>query len=160
MGARAENIGVALTAGSSADAKMVQVSLISNRGFYSTRLGSEYKVSAHLESTLAALKGKKSNEDSSFLVVGITPVLRFEPASSAVYFEAGIGANYFQQRRIHDTKSMGTRFEFGDLIGFGVYLGEKKQVELGYRFTHYSNASISTENPGLNFHQIRVETVF
>jgi hypothetical protein len=74
--------------------------------------------------------------------------------------EFGIGANYFDQKRIHLNKSVGTNFEFGDLIGLGVKLGEKDQFEIGYRLIHYSNAGISANNPGINFHQIRFQAGF
>ena len=147
----------ALTLGSGSDADLTQVSLITHRGFWSHQFANGWSASAHLEFGVAEVNGKLSGANKGILVVGVTPVLRFEPKKSPGFFEFGIGANYFDEKRIHSNKSVGTHFEFGDLIGLGVKLGEKDQFEIGYRLIHYSNAGISANNPGINFHQIRFQ---
>ena len=151
---------VALTLGSGTDADLAQVSLITHRGFWGHQFANGWSASAHLEFGIAEVNGKLSGANKGIVVVGVTPVLRFEPKSSPGFFEFGIGANYFDQKRIHSNKSVGTNFEFGDLIGLGVKLGEKDQFEIGYRLIHYSNAGISASNPGINFHQIRLQAGF
>ena len=152
--------GVALTLGSGTDADLTQVSLITHEGFWSHQFANGWSASAHLEFGVAEVNGKLSGANKGIVVVGVTPVLRFEPKKSPGFFEFGIGANYFDQKRIHSNKSVGTNFEFGDLIGLGVKLGEKDQFEIGYRLIHYSNAGISASNPGINFHQIRFQAGF
>ena len=151
---------VALTLGSGTDADLTQVSLITHRGFWGHQFANGWSASAHLEFGIAEVNGKLSGANKGIVVVGVTPVLRFEPKKSPGFFEFGIGANYFDQKRIHSNKSVGTNFEFGDLIGLGVKLGEKDQFEIGYRLIHYSNAGISASNPGINFHQIRFQAGF
>jgi hypothetical protein len=151
---------VAVTAASGTDAELFQVSLITHRGFWSHQFSGRWLSSAHLEFGVAQVNGRLSGANKGITVVGVTPVLRLEPEKSPGFFEFGIGANYFDQKTIHANKSVGTKFEFGDLIGFGVKLGEKKQVEVGYRLIHYSNAGISANNPGINFHQIRLQAGF
>ena len=150
----------ALTLGSGTDADLTQVSWITHKGFWSHQFINGLLASTHLEFGIAEINGKLSGAKKGIVIVGVTPVLRFEPNKSPGFFEFGIGANYFDQKRIHSNKSVGTHFEFGDLIGLGVKFGEKDQFEIGYRLIHYSNAGISSNNPGINFHQVRFEAGF
>ncbi len=151
---------VALTFGSGTDADISQVSLITHSGFWAHQFASGWAVNAHLEFGLAEVNGKLSGANKGIVVAGVTPVLRFEPKKSPGFFEFGIGANYFDQKRIHSNKSVGTHFEFGDLIGVGFKAGDKDRFQVGYRLIHYSNAGISANNPGINFHQIRLQAEF
>ncbi len=160
VGSAQASPSVALTLGSGTDADLTQLSLITHRGFWSHQFANGWSASAHLEFGIAEVNGKLSGANKGIVVLGVTPVLRFEPKKSPGFFEFGIGANYFDQKRIHSNKSVGTNFEFGDLIGLGVKLGEKDQFEIGYRLIHYSNAGISASNPGINFHQIRFQAGF
>ena len=151
---------VAVTFGSGTDADITQVSLITHSGFWAHQFASGWAVNAHLEFGLAEVNGKLSGANKGIVVAGVTPVLRFEPKKSPGFFEFGIGANYFDQKRIHSNKSVGTHFEFGDLIGVGFKAGDKDRFQVGYRLIHYSNAGISANNPGINFHQIRLQAEF
>jgi hypothetical protein len=136
------------------------VSLITHSGFWAHQFASGWAVNAHLEFGLAEVNGKLSGANKGIVVAGVTPVLRFEPKKSPGFFEFGIGANYLDQKRIHSNKSVGTHFEFGDLIGVGFKAGDKDRFQVGYRLIHYSNAGISANNPGINFHQIRLQAEF
>jgi hypothetical protein len=55
---------------------------------------------------------------------------------------------------------MSTAFQFGSHIGLGYRFGAKRSYEIGYRFQHISNAGIKKPNPGINFHQVRVQYHF
>lgn len=151
---------VGLSIGSGSDADIAQVSLITNKGFWTHQFQSGWAVKAHLDFNIAQIDGKLAGANKGIVVLGVTPTLRFEPKSSPGFIEFGIGAHYFDEKTINSGKSVGTHFEFGDLLGVGVRFGAKQQFEAGYRIIHYSNAGISTNNPGLDFHQLRLQYNF
>lgn len=98
------------------------------------------------------------NEDIT--EIGLTPVFRLEGTSRVgPYLEAAIGFHLLSHTQIGD-KRMSTAFQFGDHLGFGYRFGAKSAFDLGYRFQHLSNASIKRPNPGINFHQIRLQYRF
>ena len=151
---------LAVSVGSGSDADIVQVSLITNRGFWSYQFQNGWTAKGYLDFSLAQIEGKLSGGNGGILVAGVTPTLRFEAKTSPGFVEFGVGVHYFDEKTINASKSVGTHFEFGDLLGVGVKLGEKQQFEVGYRFIHYSNAGISANNPGLDFHQLRLQVNF
>ncbi len=51
---------------------------------------------------------------------------------------------------------MGSRFEFGTHIGLGMTFGDRQQFDVSYRIQHFSNAGITSTNPGINFNEIRI----
>jgi lipid A 3-O-deacylase len=91
---------------------------------------------------------------------GLTPVLRLQPNGlTGPYIEAGIGLHLLSHTSIGD-KQMSTAFQFGNHAGVGYRFGPKGSYEIGYRFQHISNAGIKKPNPGVNFHQLRVQYHF
>ncbi|MFA7624941.1 MAG: acyloxyacyl hydrolase, partial [Pusillimonas sp.] len=64
-----------------------------------------------------------SRQPSSVWQMGAAPFLRWS-INDAFYLEAGLSANYFSRARFAD-KQMSTRFQFGEHLGFGAYIGEK-----------------------------------
>ena len=92
--------------------------------------------------------------------IGFTPVFRFQPnALKGPYVEGGIGAHLLSRSSIGH-RQLSTRFQFGDHIGFGYRFGSAGALDVGYRFQHHSNAGIKEPNPGVNFHQVRVQYHF
>jgi lipid A 3-O-deacylase len=94
---------------------------------------------------------------------GITPVLRLQANGSekfVPYVELGIGAHYLTERTISQYKQFSTNFQFGDHIAAGIKFGEHDAFAIAYRLQHLSNAGIDHPNPGINFHQIRLEYNF
>jgi len=89
--------------------------------------------------------------------VGFTPVFRLQPNGSktGMYFEAGIGIHLFSEEQISDRREFGSRFSFGDHIGFGATFGARGEYDLGYRLQHLSNANLASPNDGIDFHQVR-----
>jgi hypothetical protein len=75
------------------------------------------------------------------------------------FIEAAVGFHLLSHTSIGDRR-MSTAFQFGNHIGVGYRFGAKAHYELGYRFQHLSNASIKRPNPGINFHQIRLQYHF
>lgn len=91
--------------------------------------------------------------------LGLTPVLRFARHSPLLvgtpYLEAGAGPHVASETGIED-EEFDINFSFGSFIGAGVRVGANQQWELGYRFQHLSNAGLGDDNPGFNYHLVRL----
>ena len=89
--------------------------------------------------------------------VGVTPVLRLQPASwaPAWFVEVGVGANFILPIYRNDEKRFSTEFNFGDHAGVGYQFGKARHQELMMRVQHFSNGGIKHPNPGENFLQVR-----
>ncbi|WP_243656639.1 acyloxyacyl hydrolase [Paucimonas lemoignei] len=88
-------------------------------------------------------------------VAGITPVFRFQKDNlQGWYGELGIGANLLSGYYDVGGRRFSTRFQFGDHIGIGYVFSNK--VDVGLRYQHFSNASIDSPNPGVNYTVLRV----
>ncbi|MGH8780817.1 acyloxyacyl hydrolase [Paraburkholderia sp.] len=94
--------------------------------------------------------------------IGFTPVLRFIKGSGAIrpYFEAGAGVRLLTSPTISSHYSLGSAFQFADMVGVGAQFGNRQQYQVGYRFQHVSNASIKEPNPGINFSQLYLQYNF
>ncbi|ROT46533.1 acyloxyacyl hydrolase [Pusillimonas sp. NJUB218] len=97
-----------------------------------------------------------SREPSSMWQLGAAPFVRWS-VNNAFYFEAGLSANVFSRSRFAD-KDMSTKFQFGEHVGFGAYLGD--DTRLGLRYSHFSNAGIKRPNPGLDVFQVLLSHQF
>lgn len=92
--------------------------------------------------------------------VAVTPVLRLQPnALQGPYLEAGIGVHLLSDSSIGD-KRLSTAVQFGSHLGAGYRFGPKGAYDIGYRFQHLSNAGMKHPNPGINFHQLRLQYHF
>lgn len=151
--------GIAIYGGTGKDGASYGLAIISHQDFWQHGFESGWRARAHLETSLTHIDadGLSANRLS---VVGLTPTVRFEPPRSPGFLEFGIGANYFDQKDVDSRKSVGTHFEFGDIIGLGIKFGQRCQLEIGYRLIHYSNAGIRRPNPGVDFHTLRLKTDF
>ncbi len=102
----------------------------------------------------------RAGEHDEIVDFGITPVFRIQRnALVGPYLEAAIGFHLLSHSSIGDRR-MSTAFQFGDHIGAGYRFGARGSYDLGYRYQHLSNASIKRPNPGINFHQIRLQYNF
>ncbi|OWT77515.1 MULTISPECIES: acyloxyacyl hydrolase [unclassified Achromobacter] len=63
------------------------------------------------------------------------------------FFEGGVGPTVFNRTKFAD-ETISTAFQFGDHIGFGYQFDQHNRISL--RYSHFSNASIKTPNPGLD----------
>jgi hypothetical protein len=101
-----------------------------------------------------------AGQNDNITEIGLTPVFRLEGTSRVgPYLEAAIGFHLLSHSQIGG-KRMSTAFQFGDHLGFGYRFGAKRAFDLGYRFQHLSNGSIKRPNPGINFHQLRLQYRF
>jgi lipid A 3-O-deacylase len=126
------------------------------------RISSDWHIGGFWEASLAQWhKGDVGpGENDNITDLGFTPVFRLQSNSKVgPYLEAGIGL-HLQSRSQIGSKRMSTMFQFGDHIGFGYRFGAKSAFDLGYRFQHHSNASIKRPNPGINFHEVRLQYNF
>lgn len=150
---------VALSVGSGTDGDIYSLAVIGYQDFWQRYMGSGWQARAHLETSLTRIDGMGDGR-LRVSVLGLTPTLRFEPRLFPAYLEVGIGVGYFDRTKVNESKSVGTNFEFGDIVGLGLKFGDRRQHEIGYRFVHYSNAGISSRNPGVDFHSLRLKSNF
>ncbi len=65
------------------------------------------------------------------------------------YWELGIGATWISKKEMSG-RQLGIHYQFEDRLGFGARFGQAQQYDVNARVIHYSNASISTKNSGVN----------
>lgn len=155
-GAHAANFTTLVGSGDDADTVSAQISV--GEPLLERPLTDAWRASVQLQASVTNINGRGTGAKNA-TTVGLTPVLQVTSPTNPIYAEFGIGFNYFDQKRINDSKVMGTHFQFGDLIGFGLRTADG-QLQVGYRFIHYSNAGISSSNPGLDLHMLAVRASF
>lgn len=89
-------------------------------------------------------------DPDSLWQLSATPMLRWWP-KEYFYTEIGVGATVLSRTRFAD-RNLGTAFQFGDHIGFGVLINGAHQ--LGLRYSHFSNGGIKLPNDGLDVYQL------
>jgi hypothetical protein len=94
--------------------------------------------------------------------VGFTPVVRFVKSGGYIrpFIEAGVGVRLLSHTRITQDFSVGSAFQFADMVGVGMIFGAKQNYQVGYRFQHLSNGGIKEPNPGINFSQLYLQYNF
>ncbi|MEQ1601426.1 MAG: acyloxyacyl hydrolase [Methylophilaceae bacterium] len=95
--------------------------------------------------------------------IGLTPTLRLQKngfGNFIPYAEIGIGFHGLTSTNITQHRQFSTNFQFGDHVGAGLRFGEGSKYDLSYRYQHLSNLSIESPNPGINFHQLRLQYHF
>ncbi len=151
--------GIAFAGGSGSDADLATVSLTWN---WDKRWFTEgdWSLGGYWELSGTAWKGDGPRPEKELYGIGIAPVFRFQrnafANSISPYAEVGVGAYQFSGKQIHGEQSMGSRFEFGTHIGLGMTFGDRQQFDVSYRIQHFSNAGITSTNPGINFNEIRI----
>jgi lipid A 3-O-deacylase len=145
-------------AGAAPDSKMVVVGATwhSTWRYYSS-LG---VLTTYLETSVGRWKNevvRGTDEKPDTTQVGITPVVRLFPSGGpqSWFVEAGVGGNLLMPLYKTRARQFSTVFNFGDHLGVGRLLGERRNREVALRIQHFSNASIQKPNPGQNFVQLR-----
>jgi lipid A 3-O-deacylase len=118
------------------------------------RRDSQYKVfenrTGWLSGYYEASVGYWSRDEESVANVAFSPVFVYyfgQPDWKVQpYFEAGIGASLISETKIGD-RNMTTAFQFEDRIGLGI---KTKDIDLSFRYMHYSNGSIALPNAGID----------
>jgi hypothetical protein len=154
-----EEVGV--LAGSGRHAHMAAL-VVTSAAPWSWWESAEGRLHTYWQADFSQWKGKGAGSQTIH-GIGLAPVFRYSWSTSQSwqpYVEGAIGLHYFSGVRLSTRKRMGTRFEFGDHVGFGLRLGRDTGLDLGYRYQHYSNAGISRHNGGVNFHQVQLRSRF
>lgn len=91
---------------------------------------------------------KKSGENTNG--VALSPVFAYYfdkgNRSWVPYVEAGIGMAFIDDYQIHG-RDLSTHFQFEDRAGIGVRI---HPIDINFRYMHYSNASITKTNDGID----------
>ena len=152
---KAESIFLGVGSGTlKTNAELQSVQITSHNGLLDEYLKS-MSLRTHVEWSIFGMRGKGVSANQVG-VIGVSPVLRYFDARQQAFVEAGLGAYYFSERMLNQDDGVGTRFDFGSLVGFGTIVGTNRNVEVGYRLLHFSNAGMTNFNPGVNFHQVRL----
>lgn len=119
----------------------------------------DWQLTGFWEATLGRWRGHRPNDNNQTITeLGLTPVFRFAPKDTSgmvPYVEGGfIGLHLISPTFIYNDRKFGSAFQFGNLVGFGISFGEKREFDLGYRFQHMSNGDIKQPNQGINFSQL------
>ncbi|MDE2311408.1 MAG: acyloxyacyl hydrolase [Betaproteobacteria bacterium] len=155
--------GVSIEYGKGNSADMVRVGALWNWDKSWLNDG-DWHITGFWDASLGQWRGKSSvGNNQTVTDIGITPVFRFEqknPSGMAPYVEGAIGFHLISPAFIYANRKFGSSFQFGDHVGFGVRLGDRRQFDLGYRYQHLSNGSIKEPNHGINFNQIHLDYYF
>lgn len=87
------------------------------------------------------------------VALAVSPVLKKQFATwygKPVFWEFGIGVSMLTEREFAG-KDLGSHFQFEDRIGLLIELDQEKSKTLAIRYMHYSNAGLSSRNPGMDF---------
>lgn len=111
--------------------------------------------------SLAQWQGEKPGANNQTVTdLGIMPVFRYTPRNqhgAAPYVEAGLlGLHLISPTYLYGGRRFSTAFQFGHILGLGIRLGARHQLEIGCRFQHESNADIKKPNDGMDFAIIHI----
>lgn len=117
------------------------------------RMSGSLRVRAYPEIQLTRFE----RHDEQLTQVGGFAIGRLGPADGGLrpFMEVGLGGNLFSRDHI-GSRSLSTRFQFGELLGLGVAWGghpngdDRGESWLGLRYVHFSNAGIRHPNDGLD----------
>lgn len=130
------------------------VEMFARRGFpWSWSSGRQWQLSSHLEIGLGALE----SAGQTGLVASLGPLVTLRNPGSRWQFELGIKPTWLSEDRF-GRENLGGHFHFTSHIG--VNYRYRRDLLIGYRFQHTSNASIKDVNPGLDVHLLAIDWRF
>jgi hypothetical protein len=103
-----------------------------------------------LGSSLSFWRSKQQSD--KFATLSLYPLFRFtlvrtQPAD--FYFMYSVAGPTYITKRYIDGIGTGGNFTFQDFLGVGAFIGEKRNVNLGFKITHYSNGNLFVDNAAL-----------
>lgn len=111
-----------------------------------------WAVRPRLDAAAGVLSGKGGNGFSG----SVGPALRLQlRAKPAVLFDLGVSPTYLGKHEFEDV-NLGGSLQFTSHVGIGVEVGDNPRLGIAYRFQHISNASIYSQNPGVEMHVLEV----
>jgi len=111
---------------------------------WSHAFGNDSRVDLTVE--LGAAYWTADRDPDTMWQIAAVPMLRWWPGNT-YYLELGVGPSLLSRAHFAG-KELSTRFQFTSHIGGGFVVN--KVHRFGLRYTHVSNASIKTPNPGLD----------
>jgi|GEM_PF-6962771 len=97
--------------------------------------------------------GVVHDKTNSSLLFSMGPTLRLINFENIVSVSTGLKPSLMTNHIFNDFDLGGT-FNFKSHIALTI--SPNKQINLGYRFEHISNAGLYEKNPGVNFHYVEV----
>jgi hypothetical protein len=91
-------------------------------------------------------------QNDKFATLSLYPLFRFtlvrtQPAD--FYFMYSVAGPTYITKRYIDGIGTGGNFTFQDFLGAGAFIGDKRNVNLGFKITHYSNGNLFVDNAAL-----------
>lgn len=89
---------------------------------------------------------------SRFVTLSAYPVARFtflRTRPTDLYFMYSAAGPSYISMSVVDGKKVGRGFTFQDFLGFGAFLGARRNFSAQVKITHYSNGNLLTENAGV-----------
>ncbi|AQV98210.1 acyloxyacyl hydrolase [Cupriavidus necator] len=117
------------------------------------QFSSRFSLALDGELSVANWRALSREPSSQLMEFGVSPIFRlnYEGEYATPYLEASVGFHVLSHTEIAGGHSMGSAFQFADMVGVGVAFGKGRRFSVGYRFQHLSNAGIKEPNPGTNF---------
>ncbi len=149
------NMGVAIASGNGTNkSKAYRISLQQSWG-HACATANKRMVHGYWEASFSRINAKKiyTYPTNHHVQVGsLSAAVRLlENNRLPVYLDLSLGAAFFSNQNIA-ARNLGSRWLFEDRLGVGLLFGKRKQIDIGYRFVHYSNAYLAQVNNGLNLH--------
>ena len=111
---------------------------------------------------VALWDSREGTTNKTLINLSAYPVLRLDFATLGgivPYVEGAVGVNLLSRTYIGD-RQLSTAFQFGEFVGVGIAFGDRRQLDVGVRYQHVSNADIKKPNPGLTYASFVVQYRF
>ncbi len=106
-------------------------------------------VRTRLNATAGAIRG---GAETGF-ISSVGPGIILSNTGDQISLDIGSRATFLSRSRF-GRQTLGGRFHFTSYIGIAFQLG--RNLGIGYRYQHMSNAGINKRNPGLNMHMFGI----
>jgi lipid A 3-O-deacylase len=121
--------------------------------FHFTRLPLVGDANMYIEASTNFWQYGQPSRYQTNVALALSPVLKKQFANwygKPVFWEFGIGVSMLTKREFAG-KDLGSHFQFEDRLGLLFGLDQKNSKMLAVRYMHYSNAGLSSRNPGMDF---------
>lgn len=112
----------------------------------------------HIDLKFKTSIGAWDSDDETTALIHFAPQLRLHFKDFPVYLSGSVGPTLISEDEPEDGHDMGGVFQFTSSIG--VHWEISEQFEIAYSYQHTSNASICSNNDGLNMHAFSAAYTF
>jgi hypothetical protein len=92
-------------------------------------------------------------DSTPFYAYSVFPAIRlwlFRNERFDMYFTYSVAGPTYLTKVEMDGKDTGEHFTFQDFMGFGIFLGHKKNINISAKVVHYSNGNLFLKNAGIS----------